>query len=150
MGSKWSGTLFHHKVVNGLVAGAYPSWNIPADPIVEPDGGTFYSEYGTYEYIALSPAVGPGFYICPGYDMSIQGTANSYLEFYNDDKELLVSIPQGHVICADAIATAWSRAYEYEIILLVESATWARFKIVGTGTDLYWDGGGPITLLTDE
>jgi hypothetical protein len=145
MGSKWSGTLFRHKIINGL-AGEYLSWNIPADPIDEPDGGTFYSEYGTYDYIELNPQVSRGFYICPGYDMSIQGTATSFLEFYNSDKELLVSIPQGHLICDDAIASSWSRAYEYEIEL-DEPAYWARFKIIGDGTDLYWDGGGSLTLL---
>ena len=145
MGSKWHGTLFRHKVIR-FPSSDFRSWNIPADPIDEPDGGTFYSEYGTYDYIELSPIVNSGFYICPGYDMSIQGTATSFLEFYNDAKELLVSIPQGHLICADAIASSWSRAYEY-MVEIEEPAYWARFKIVGTGTDLYWDGGGSLTLL---
>jgi hypothetical protein len=78
--------------------------------------------------------------------MSIEGTATSFLEFYNDDKELLISIPQGHVICEDAIATAESMKYEY-MVEIDEPAYWARFKIIGDGTDLYWDGGGSLTLL---
>jgi len=140
-------------------------WPIPADPVNEADGGTYYrpedatAEDDEWIAITAGPSL-PGQFSFPGSTMSMEndtgGTISVYLMFRNaanqkccDDvliAQLIVGVPSTKLLVEAADGLDLLHVFTQADITNPGSIAKVRYRIEGPD-GLYWDGGGNMGKL---
>ncbi len=146
-------------IVPGGTIAAIQYWSIPADPVDEENGGTYFRPSTEWITIDNGPSL-PGIFSFPASTCGINndkgGTVSVYLMFRNalDKKicedlliaQLVVGVPNAEVIVEGSDSNDIIKVYTSDDIINPGAIAKVRYKIVGPD-GVTWTGGGLMGKL---